>query len=184
MDVEGSAANAAGVTSQEYLTRYRGSLSRGEMYRGAEAHFPLYAECIRLRGGRGHPEEGRGRMRAAPVPARRRSRPRAPLGPAGEGRGGAGRKPRHAAHPNRMGGGKMRAQSARPAERAPTCGGRTAGCPPCGGGAEADAGGGPESPLGDRGRGPRLPCPRPLWAGDGDGRRAHGSRALCARPYA
>lgn len=55
--------------------------------------------------------------------------------------------------------------------------------PPCGGGAEAGAGGGPESAkqTGAGGRARRAP---PLVGGDGDGRRAHGSRALCARPSA
>lgn len=195
MDVEGSAANAAGVTSQEYLTRYRGSLSRGEMYRGAEARFPLYAERIRVARRRGQP---RRRTRADVSSPRPRPRAavtsRSPLAQRARGRGGRWEKPPTRSAPQPHGGNKKRALSARPAERAPTCGGRAAGCPHAA-----------EEPRQTRGEAPHCPwatgasaphCPwatgaggrvcraPPLVGGDGDGRRAHGSRALCARPFA
>lgn len=53
MDVEGSAANAAGVTSQEYLTRYRGSLSRGKCTEAQKPASPCMPSASDCRCGRG-----------------------------------------------------------------------------------------------------------------------------------
>lgn len=185
MDVEGSAANAAGVTSQGYLTRCRAVCQAGVCGDAQKPTSPCMPSASDCRRGR----RRACRMARADVISPR-PRPQAdvtsrpPSVQRARGRGGRWEKPpTRRATPTAWGAAKCgRCAPAPP--NVPPYGGRAAGCPPCGGGAEADAGGGPESPLGDRGRGPRLPCPRPLWAGDGDGRRAHGSRALCARPYA
>lgn len=94
---------------------------------------------------------------------------------------------------NRMG--AKKAGAVRPPRRTcPPLGGRAAGCPHAA-----------EEPRQTRGEAPHCPwatgasaphCPwatgaggrvcraPPLVGGDGDGRRAHGSRALCARPFA
>lgn len=185
MDVEGSAANAAGVTSQGYLTRYRAVCQagvRGDAQKPTSPCMPSASDCRRGR--------RRACRRTRADVSSPRPRPQAVVTsrtprPSGRGAGGSWEKTATRSAPTTAWGATKSGRCApAPPNVPPPLGGRTAGCPPCGGGAEADAGGGPVSPLGDRGRGPRLPCPRPLWAGDGDGRRAHGSRALCARPYA
>lgn len=176
MDVEGSAANAAGVTSQEYLTRYRGSLSRGEMYRGAEARFPLYAERIRVARRRGQP-----RRRTRADVSGPRPRPQAVVTsrsprPSGRGAGGSWEKTATRSAPTTAWG-RQNAGAVRPPRRTcPHLWGPGGGMPPCGGGAEADAGGGPALPVGNRGRGPRLPCPAPCGRG-----RRRAARAWIAR---
>lgn len=187
MDVEGSAANAAGVTSQGYLTRYRGSLSRGEMYRGAEARFPLYAERIRAARRRGQP-----RRRTRADVSGPRPRPQAVVTsrtprPSGRGAGGSWEKTATRSAPTTAWG-RQNAGAVRPPRRTcPHLWGPGGGMPPCGGGAEADAGGGPALPMGNRGlgpalpvgnrgRGPRLPCPAPCGRG-----RRRAARAWIAR---
>ena len=62
MDVEGSAANAAGVTSQEYLTRYRAVCQEGECTEAQKPASPCMPSASELRGVGDDPEEGRGRM--------------------------------------------------------------------------------------------------------------------------
>lgn len=96
--------------------------------------------------------------------------------PCGRGAGGSWEKPAITTAPITAWG-QQKAGAVRPPRReCPPLGGRTAGCPPCGGGAEADAGGGPALPPGNRGlgpalpggnrgRGPRLPCPAPCGRG-------------------
>lgn len=185
MDSEGSAANAAGVTSREYLTRYRAVCQEVECFDAQRPTSPCMPSASDCRCGR-----GRACRRTRADVSSPRPRPQAVVTsrsprPSGRGAGGSWEKAATRSIPTTAwGAAKCGRCAPAPPNVPPLVGAGRRDAPPCGGGAEADAGGGPALPLGNRGRGPRLPCPRPLWAGDGDGRRAHGSRALCARPYA
>lgn len=184
MDVEGSAANAAGVTSREYLTRYRSVCQagvRGDAQKPPSPCMPSASDCRRGR--------GRACRRTRADVSSPRPRPqavvtsRSPSAQRARGRGGEmGEAPDTQSSPNRMGGGKMRALCARPAEPCPPLGGRAAGCPPCGGGAEADAGGAPHRPWATGAGGRVCRAPAPCGRGTATG-GARMDRAPCARDH-
>lgn len=193
MDVEGSAANAAGVTSQGYLTRYRGSLSRGEMYRGAEARFPLYAERIRVARRRGQP-----RRRTRADVSGPRPRPQAVVTsrsprPGGRGAGGSWEKTATRSAPTTAWG-QQKAGAVRPPRRTcPHLWGPGGGMPPMRRRSRGRRGGRPRIAHGQQGPWPRIArgqqgpgaasaVPRPLWAGTATG-GARMDRAPCARDH-
>lgn len=178
MDMEGSAANAAGVTSQGYLTRYRGSLSRGEMYRGAEARFPLYAERVRVARRRGRP-----RRRTRADVSSPRPRPQAVVTsrsprPSGRGAGGSWEKAATRSAPTTAwGAAKCGRCAPAPPNVPPTCGGPGGGMPPMRGRSRGRRGGRPRIALGQQGPGAASAVPPPLVGG---GRR-RAARAWIAR---
>lgn len=194
MDMEGSAANAAGVTSQGYLTRYRGSLSRGEMYRGAEARFPLYAERVRVARRRGRP-----RRRTRADVSSPRPRPQAVVTsrsprPSGRGAGGSWEKAATRSAPTTAwGAAKCGRCAPAPPNVPPTCGGPGGGMPPMRRRSRGRRGGRPRIAHGQQGPRPRIArgqqgpgaasaVPRPLWAGTATG-GARMDRAPCARDH-
>lgn len=183
MDVEGSAANAAGVTSQGYLIRYRAACQegeRGDAQKPASPCMPSASDsrcgrgraCRRTRAGVSSP-----RPRPQAVVASRTPRPR------GRGAGGSWEKTATRSAPTTAWG-QQKAGAVRPPRRTcPPLGGRAAGCPHAAEEPRQTRGEAPHCPWAT-GAGGRVCRAPPLVGGDGDGRRAHGSRALCARPYA
>lgn len=175
MDVEGSAANAAGVTSQEYLTRYRGSLSRGKCTEAQKPASPCMPSASDCDGVGATQKKDAGRCERPPSPPAGGRDLALPSAQRARGGGELGENRDTQRTHNRMGAIKSgRCAPAPP--NVPPFGGPDGGMPPCGGGAEADAGGGPALPVGNRGRGPRLPCPAPCGRG-----RRRAARAWIAR---
>lgn len=193
MDVEGSAANAAGVTSQGYLIRYRAACQEGERGDAQKPTSPCMPSAFDSRCGR-----SRASRRTRADVSSPRPRPQAvvtsrpPSAQRARGRGGRWEKPPTRSVPQPHGGNKKRALCARPAERAPHWGagrrdapmrrrsrGRREGRPRI---AHGQQGPRPRIVRGQQGPGAASAVPRPLWAGTATG-GARMDRAPCARDH-
>lgn len=184
MDVEGSAANAAGVTSQGYLTRYRAVCQGAECCDAQRPTSPCMPSASDERRGR---RRARRRTRADVSGPRPRPQAdvtsRSPSAQRARGRGGEmGEAPRHAELPQPHGG-QQNAGAVRPPRRT---------CPHMGAG-RRDAPHAAEEPRQTRGEAPHRPwatgaggrvcrAPAPCGRGTATG-GARMDRAPCARDH-
>lgn len=181
MDVEGSAANAAGVTSQGYLIRYRAACQEGERGDAQKPASPCMPSASDSRCGR-----GRACRRTRAGVSSPRPRPQAVVTsrtprPSGRGAGGSWEKTATRSAPTTAWG-RQKAGAVRPPRR--TC--------PLWGAGRRDApmrrrsrgrrGGRPRIARGQQGPGAASAVPRPLWAGTATG-GARMDRAPCARDH-